>query len=405
MAKQIRVIQCPRCGSIDYIYTSKDDRYKCCNCDAVYFLEDSDININVNHEYKQPKTNFSKKIIIGVVLFVLFVYGLTTCLNSFFRGDNKHYYNEGTSSHTNSSARYDCLLLFTSKAGKPMLIAREQIGDEYSLIIKDLQTQKIVSRQKIIGRTTIYKSKFRDGSIYLISEASGSSHNILFYVDQTSCELVDVTEQMFSKQEEFASGFSAIQFVYEKYGDGFKVNTSMGEELYYFPKIDKVLTPQEVWNPQYKADPKLPVIIDYDFYFQKFKKHASGIDPKPLLLFKELYYYEGRKTLKTYELLTPDRVYFKPQVLFSDNEELLISFQINANNDSPIVIQSLRLPTMEVNWSLNLDSKKESRPGYFVNVNIKDAIKTGENYYLIDGQDRYYKISKEGILIETVLTK
>ena len=86
--------------------------------------------------------------------------------------------------------------LFVSKAGKPMVVATlTKIGingdDEFLLIIKDLQTDKILSQKELNSNNHInYKRVFTDRSIYMIPEDKTS----LFKIDTESCELIDVTD-------------------------------------------------------------------------------------------------------------------------------------------------------------------------------------------------------------------
>ena len=48
MAKNIKAIKCPNCGSIKKLEI-RTDYFRCLNCDTEYFLDDDDINININH--------------------------------------------------------------------------------------------------------------------------------------------------------------------------------------------------------------------------------------------------------------------------------------------------------------------------------------------------------------------
>lgn len=50
MAKEIKAIKCPNCGSVNKIEL-KPDFYKCSSCQTEYFLDDNDVNINYNHNF------------------------------------------------------------------------------------------------------------------------------------------------------------------------------------------------------------------------------------------------------------------------------------------------------------------------------------------------------------------
>lgn len=48
MAKQIKTIKCPQCGSVRKTEI-KPDYFRCDGCTTEYFLDNDDINVNVRH--------------------------------------------------------------------------------------------------------------------------------------------------------------------------------------------------------------------------------------------------------------------------------------------------------------------------------------------------------------------
>lgn len=60
MAKQIKIIKCPSCGGVEK-KTIKDEHFQCINCGADYFLDNDDVNINVNYKHHNgdPLNNMS----------------------------------------------------------------------------------------------------------------------------------------------------------------------------------------------------------------------------------------------------------------------------------------------------------------------------------------------------------
>ena len=55
MAKQIKVVKCPQCGNSKPTAIGKE-HYRCSKCDTEFFLDNDDVNINVNHRYEQGTT-------------------------------------------------------------------------------------------------------------------------------------------------------------------------------------------------------------------------------------------------------------------------------------------------------------------------------------------------------------
>lgn len=72
MAKEIKVIKCPQCGSTAKTEL-KPDFYRCNNCHTEYFLDDNDVTINYNHNYNHnlPFNNDNSKKVIKVVAIIL----------------------------------------------------------------------------------------------------------------------------------------------------------------------------------------------------------------------------------------------------------------------------------------------------------------------------------------------
>jgi len=86
MAKNIKAIKCPHCGSIK-ITTLRPDYYKCDSCGTEFFLDSDDININ--HNYNYPRNNQDQYKAIRIVLFavvgfiaLMFVIGALSALFS-----------------------------------------------------------------------------------------------------------------------------------------------------------------------------------------------------------------------------------------------------------------------------------------------------------------------------------
>ncbi len=76
MAKEIKAIQCPKCGSTRKVEI-KPEFYRCSSCDTEYFLDNDDVVIthNVNHNipgngFKQGQTIAKKAA--GIFLIVCF---------------------------------------------------------------------------------------------------------------------------------------------------------------------------------------------------------------------------------------------------------------------------------------------------------------------------------------------
>lgn len=74
MAKQLKVIKCPQCGSTQKTLV-KEDQYICQSCETEYFLDNDDIHIHVKYHHleqqSQPQLSDSRpiiKIYLGVAI-------------------------------------------------------------------------------------------------------------------------------------------------------------------------------------------------------------------------------------------------------------------------------------------------------------------------------------------------
>lgn len=408
MAKKIVAIKCPQCGSSECKLIYKD-HYQCLSCNTLYTVEDDAININVNHQ--KSGFNLSKKAIIliaviGALLALSFSIIVLLVFTSRSSPPSVHPYS--VASPRPMIYKSDLVL---AKDGQPLFVGIEEENlfsaeKKIYYVIKDLTTKEILSKEdlKDIDSYDYVLRTFNDGSVYFVTE-----DNLIYQIDRDNKKIVDINQTMFSNHKELASGIASLKFTYKSYGDGFHITTNMGDEYYYYPLIDKLYTKEEFKKTiDFGANYKL--ITNY-LFTGSFKK-------EPVKLLSVTYKYNGGKgsydtdpTLEqlvsdkavvSYKDLTPDRVYFDALVLFFDAREVIISFRPTAAENAPIVVQSLQLPSMNINWSLNFDPKIETRADFYVDSRMRYAIKNDDNYYLC-GTMAYYKISKDGKLIETHL--
>ena len=57
MSKQLKVIECPKCGSTQNTEV-RPGYYRCKDCNTAYFLDDDDINYNITNDNPQPGAKF-----------------------------------------------------------------------------------------------------------------------------------------------------------------------------------------------------------------------------------------------------------------------------------------------------------------------------------------------------------
>ncbi|RZL30565.1 MAG: hypothetical protein EOO96_17860, partial [Pedobacter sp.] len=132
MAKQIKAIKCPHCGSIGKTEI-KADHFICSSCNTEYFLDNDDININHNINYNTPQFNTGggKKVglIIGSVVAAFFVVALIVPL--LFVGKKSNNLNGYVRPEFNWYSQEQ--LAYADKNGQPIVVvfgARRYSGND-----------------------------------------------------------------------------------------------------------------------------------------------------------------------------------------------------------------------------------------------------------------------------------
>ncbi|KFC19546.1 hypothetical protein [Chryseobacterium sp. FH1] len=392
MAKNIKAIKCPNCGSIKKTEI-KTDHFRCLNCDTEYFLDNDDINININHtpyQGAQQSTTAKRNTVTIVITTILLLFVLFLVVKNFNRNSKEAVSTES------AKEKYDYygsdIVYQNVNTGKAVFLrlGRENIiGKDNSIdyvnthaVFIDPMTKKQFKDDVIferIRRLDNYFSTFevyQDGTIYMTYPGEK-----LFTIDRKNNKLVDVTKSIFSKHPEMSSGIAKIS-LNDNY---FDLMTNDGQEYYYVPKVD-LLTKErdEVEKAIYSTYPKT---------WLKFDMFLSDNLMKMTL---------DKNTLKpTGVNLLPDRKFFRPQLLYQDDKNLIIATCATANTDGPVMLQSLNVETGAIIWS---------QPA--VTFNYKSASKCNEGFavHYSSGADHDYisgvlVISPEGKVISDYLLK
>jgi len=137
MAKSIKAIKCPHCGSIK-VSTIRPDYYKCDSCGTEFFLDSDDININ--HNYNYPRNNPEQYKAVRIVLFavvgfiaLMFIIGV---LSSIFSKKSEPNYSTYRSSNTADKKEeaeplewnYASNILFLDKDNSPHVVVVGNVG-------------------------------------------------------------------------------------------------------------------------------------------------------------------------------------------------------------------------------------------------------------------------------------
>lgn len=356
MAKDIKAIQCPKCGSI-YKLAIKPDFYRCQNCQTEYFLDSDDVHIYHHHERVPPLQSSAPSgniklpvyILIGAVAFIAVAY-FTAML---FQPKKTSYYN---AANTYKAPRmyYSSYVYTNTATGNPVYLrmgtdyidkGNNKSEQELHAQFNDAVNGKLLADRII---TDEYLSKDRCSLTFKtypnnLTYAIGCN-TILLQLDTRNNRLVDVTKGTFKDFPQLSSGVAKLDFDYSK--AMINVMNNEGESYHYFPTIKKLVNDEgeadTVWKKQYNQH-----YFEFGYmgdYFDQQKEDQ---------LIEVKYFKQAGQNLK--RNLTPGRKYFNPKILYQDNTNLLIVVNTTAAPDPPVSIQRIDVQTGKVLWALPPD--------------------------------------------------
>ncbi|MEO6820008.1 MAG: hypothetical protein ABI266_08800 [Ginsengibacter sp.] len=423
MAKQIKAIECPKCGSTDKTEI-KPDYFLCNNCGTEYFLDNDDITVNHNVKYEgdkpSPPVPVDKKkvgyFVIGLALFFLLINILPRLFtksgnhNSVSRGINADVPKPDRVRWYTSEISY-----FVNSKDEPILIIAgtrsHDVGKEDGAIVfVDFNTGKQIKEYEIpaskTGKIPEYTiQRFSNGDIFIIEDKMK-----IYKVDQANYAYTDITASLFSNQPQMSTGVANVEFIFRPDGEGFKLINNEGKNFFYYPIIDKLYTPKEnevVKNKLESKEAGEKLVTVYQFtskssaypeqirqliQFTK-KDNAGGPDDKPWLEWKRAYpYTNDRKTIfmfgedlvRNWKDITPGQNYFDPKLYYFDADVLFYISMATPAENAPALLHCLNLHTFKIDWTLKLEDKY-----------IKSVERYDKGYLLINNQ-HVFSINKEG---------
>jgi hypothetical protein len=356
MAKDIKVIQCPKCGST-FKQEIKPDFYQCRNCQTEYFLDSDDLHVYHHHESAPPlqssappgNTKLPVYILIGAVACIAIIYFMTMLLQP-----NKSTYKTGSTYKMPRTYRSSFVYTNTG-TGDPVYL---RLGIDYidkgsNKSEKELHAQfnNALNGQLIADRIMDNENKSNDNCsltfetyapdmIYAIG-----CNSLLLKLDTRNNKLIDVTKSMFKDYPQLSSGVARLDFDYNK--AMINVMDNQGESYHYFPAT-KMLVKSDaeadaVWKQMYSTRR----YFEFGYIGDYFDDNRAN------QLLEVKYFKEAGRYLK--RDLTPGRKYFSPAILYQDGNNLVIVVNTTAAPEPPMSIQKIDVKTGKILWALPPD--------------------------------------------------
>lgn len=434
MAKEIKVIKCPNCGSVNKVEL-RPHFYKCSSCETEYFLDDNDVNINYNHNYNynhpsaniNPKTIKTIAIIVGAVVGFIILINIVTAVFTPKRSNNYAAYSSPTTKideidNGYHASRYtsQSFLIPSSKQPVVLFLENRRYNDRsnetkngsylafYNPLKKELLAETKMSDESLSSSDVKFRT-FSDGEIYIVNNKTS-----LLKLNKENFKTEDVGKKFFEANSELQVGVATIEFVYDHYGDGLVLLTNDGKKRYYYPLIQKLYTEDSFRRASDGFDSLLPNATNKTVY--DFSSKSSEYPEEKLQLIRVNYKDNGagpkntsfnlrwwkdygrsgiftggepyRKVLiSAYGMksgrvlnikdITPERLYFSPSVVLDEDQTLIIQFKGDANTKSAYKLQKINPQNGAVEWTTSLpnDTSIETLMTYqngFVGVSDKD---------------------------------
>ncbi|KUF47189.1 hypothetical protein AS361_14285 [Myroides marinus] len=411
MAKTIKKIVCPQCGS-NQVDETKKDHYICRSCNTQFFLDNDDITIN--HNYNKGSYNpeqgvqVAKKAMIGlsIVIFVYFAYQVTSFLMTDSTPENVNSTGYNTTPPPARDVRYvnasiNEVDMIKDPKGNDVIVYTGWFNDIFAekgkensviTVILDAKTGEEISRKAIevdlsvIGAgtqsTRLDYYRGANDELFLIV-----NHYYLFLYNPSQKVFENVTDTFFVKYPEFAGGVAAVE---SRNFDGcLTVTNNKGKQYVLYDSIGVVLPIDKVSNiyDRQLPDPEKTTsykfssvshdfpdeeiqLIQYEHMTQRgypqynvnfgWRKDygGSGIftERSPYKKVLVMPYTKAKAKIVSIKDLTPNHTYVDGgKILASDAESVIIAIKMSVLEKETITLQKISSLDGSVIWTKKTD--------------------------------------------------
>lgn len=438
MAKTIKSIICPQCGS-NKIKELEKDYFQCNSCDTNFFLDTDDITITHKHVYEGgqvspvgDKGKVTKTMVLSIIAVVFIVLVLSIFPSKKARksanGDTALALKEQVKNKRFSPKTFGKGIVELSKDKMAFvtltyfdeLKSGEQTDVLYLYVIDAKSAKELNRVEQVVDLTK--KGAGVSKNWVEIESFLDADNNLYFIVnkyfiylfDKQSLQLKDVTSTYFKGYNVFESGVASVSVSYRNFEYLLVINNK-GLKYAFVPSI-KTVVPEQEWAtlPELKL-PNPEVKRCYRF---TTKSELTTLKEEPVQLiqfeqkmqkgypFYERYYVTnkdylvgefknrgeyGADVVKNYSEksdrivsfkdFTPKRFYQEgAQVLAEDKEGVVVAVKTTKNESEPYTIQKLRhvdggiIWTVKTNWIDGILKLNQVEDNYFALMNNKTNV-------------------------------